>query len=142
MTNLFFNILVFLILPGPWGDNLEIAKEDAQKNKKQIILYFSGSDWCGPCIKLKQEVFESEDFQAYAKDHLSLVRADFPRMKKNQLSKQQSAYNEKLAEKYNPNGKFPFTLLLNAEGKILKDWDGYPRGLDTKNMIEQIKASR
>ncbi len=140
MKILLLKLWILWFLPGTWGDNLEIAKDDAQKNHKLIILYFSGSDWCGPCIKLKQEVLESETFQEFAKDHLSLVRADFPRMKKNQLSKLQTEYNEKLAEKYNPSGKFPLTVLLSPEGKILKEWDGYPKSMNTEVLINQIKG--
>ena len=55
-----------------------------------------------------------------------LVRADFPRQKKNQLSKEQIKLNEALAERYNKNGRFPFTLLVDEDGKVLKTWDGYP----------------
>jgi hypothetical protein len=76
-------------------------------------------------IKMKKEVFESEAFLSLAEEHLVLVRADFPRSKKNQLSKEQTKHNESLAEKYNPEGKFPFTLLLDSTGKVLKKWDGY-----------------
>ena len=74
---------------------------------------------------MKKEVFESEAFLSLAEENLVLVRADFPRQKKNQLPKEQVKHNEGLAEKYNPEGKFPFTLLLNSDGRILKQWDGY-----------------
>jgi peroxiredoxin len=67
-----------------------------------------------------------------------LVRADFPRMKKNQLSKEQTAYNEKLAEKYNPKGKFPLTVLINPDGKVITEWDGYPKDLNTQSLKKQI----
>ena len=121
-----------------WGDNIETAQADAKQNHKLVLLYFSGSDWCGPCIKLKQEVLESADFQNFANDHLNLVRADFPRMKKNQLSKEQTAYNEKLAERYNNKGKFPLTVLINSDGKVLTEWEGYPKGLNTESIKSQI----
>lgn len=132
-----FLILFFVGLTA-WGDNLEAALADAKQNHKLVLLYFSGSDWCGPCIKLKQEVLETADFQDFSKEHLNLVRADFPRMKKNQLSKDQTAYNEKLAEKYNPKGKFPLTVLINPEGKIITEWDGYPKDLNTQYLKKQI----
>ena len=70
-------------------------------------------------------VFESEAFLAIAEKQLVLVRSDFPRAKKNQLSKEQTQHNEALAEKYNPEGKFPLTVLLDASGAIIKQWDGY-----------------
>jgi thioredoxin-related protein len=108
-----------------WLNDIEAAKISAQENHKYILLNFSGSDWCAPCIKMKQEVFENDAFLTIAEKQLVLLRADFPRTKKNQLPKEQQKHNEALAEKYNPTGKFPYTLLLDAHGKILKEWDGY-----------------
>jgi len=108
-----------------WLNDIEAAKTIARENHKYILLNFSGSDWCAPCIKMKQEVFENDAFLRIAEKQLVLIRADFPRAKKNQLSKEQQSHNEALAEKYNPAGKFPYTLLLDADGKILKEWDGY-----------------
>ena len=57
---------------------------------------------------------------------LVMYNADFPRNKKNALPKELKKQNESLADKYNPEGKFPFTLLLDTNGRILKSWDGYP----------------
>ena len=131
-------IALFFLNIGVWGENLETAQADAKQNHKLVLLYFSGSDWCGPCIKLKQEVLETAEFQDFSKEHLNLVRADFPRMKKNQLSKEQTAYNEKLAEKYNPKGKFPLTVLINPDGKVITEWDGYPKDLNTQSLKKQI----
>src|SRR5690242_9963236 len=94
-----------------WETDFSKAREMAQADHKLIVLNFSGSDWCGPCIRLHKEIFESQSFTSYANDHLVLVNADFPRLKKNQLSKEQEAKNDQLAEKYNKEGKFPLTLL-------------------------------
>jgi thioredoxin-related protein len=118
---------LFLILSAPveWLTDFEQAKAAATNQRKYILLNFSGSDWCAPCIKLKKEVFENEVFSSLAEKQLVLVRADFPRSKKNQLSKEQTKHNEVLAEKYNPSGKFPLTLLLDSNGTIIKEWDGY-----------------
>ena len=115
-----------LISPG-WGKNLEAAKEHAVKEKKYILLNFSGSDWCIPCRHMTATIFESPVFEAYAAEHLLLVRADFPRLKKNRLEKSQEQYNEALAIQYNSEGKFPLTLLLDAEGKVIRKWDGDPQ---------------
>ncbi len=139
MKILAFKFLILFFVGQPtWGDNLEVALADAKQNHKMVLLYFSGSDWCGPCIKLKQEVLETAEFQTFSNEHLNLVRADFPRMKKNQLSKEQTAYNEKLAEKYNPKGKFPLTVLINTDGKVITEWDGYPKDLNTQSLKKQI----
>jgi len=129
----------FLLSNDPWGTDLDKAKESAQAGHKLIMLNFSGSDWCGPCIRMHKELFESKTFSEYANDHLVLVSADFPRLKKHQLSPEQLNKNNKLAETYNKEGNFPFTLLLSADGKVLKTWDGYPK-TSPEEFTDQIKA--
>lgn len=109
-----------------WMSNMDQAKTEATKSHKNILLNFSGSDWCGPCIRMHKEIFDSQVFEKYAEQNLVLVNADFPRLKKNQLSKEQSKQNDALADKYNPGGKFPYTVLLDANGKVLKSWEGFP----------------
>lgn len=125
-------ILAFLLLTfitpvnTTWLGDINAAVDQANKEHKLILVNFSGSDWCGPCIRLRKEILESDIFGKYASDHLVLVRADFPRQKKNQLPADQVKRNEALADKYNPEGKFPFTLLIDEHGKVLKTWDGFP----------------
>lgn len=125
MKTLVISIVMVFTLSSEWLTNMTTAKEVAVKENKHILLNFSGSDWCAPCIKMKKEVFESEPFLKLAEEQLILVRADFPRSKKNKLSDEQTKHNEALAERYNPSGKFPFTILLDANGKVIKEWDGY-----------------
>ncbi|HWJ28116.1 MAG TPA: hypothetical protein VNS32_16345, partial [Flavisolibacter sp.] len=100
---------------------------------------FSGSDWCIPCIRLHKEIFESSTFTAYAADHLVLVNADFPRLKKNQLPKDQSARNDAMADQYNAKGTFPLTLLMTPDGKIVKQWQGMPDESPEK-FVEEIQS--
>jgi len=136
-------LVLFLMMgmvPNEWLTNFDAAKEKAKDDNKLILLNFSGSDWCAPCIKMKKEVFESETFLSKSEKQLVLVRADFPRSKKNQLSPDQTKHNEALAEKYNPDGKFPFTLLLDANGKVIREWDGYVFGSQNKFLAELDKA--
>jgi thioredoxin-related protein len=102
-------------------------------------LNFSGSDWCGPCIQLKKEVFASDAFEKLADGSLVLLNADFPRSKKNQLPKETIQRNEVLANQYNPLGKFPYTVLLTAEGKVIQSWEGYPQN-NSQLFIDQIKS--
>jgi thioredoxin-related protein len=125
MKVMMVSLFLMALMPGEWLTDFDAAKTTAVKDNKYILLNFSGSDWCAPCIKMKKEVFESSPFLSIAEKQLVLVRADFPRTKKNQLPKEQSAHNEALAEKYNPDGKFPFTLLLDAKGNVIRQWDGY-----------------
>ncbi|MEP6750335.1 MAG: thioredoxin family protein [Bacteroidota bacterium] len=111
----------------PWVTDFEQAKKMAQEKHAHILLTFSGSDWCGPCIRLHHEIFESTAFAAVADNKLVLINADFPRQKKNQLTKEQQQQNDKLADQYNVNGIFPLTVLLNADGKVVKQWEGFPK---------------
>ncbi|GEO07123.1 hypothetical protein AAE02nite_47870 [Adhaeribacter aerolatus] len=121
-----FISLLFSGVPIGWRTDLQQAEVEAKKYHKLILLNFSGSDWCGPCIKLEKDIFENQAFQTYADQHLVLVNADFPRLKKNQLDPKQKALNEKLAEEYNKAGAFPLTLLLDADGKVIMKWEGIP----------------
>src|SRR5258705_13834019 len=98
----------FLLSTTGWETDFENAKKKAENEHKLILLNFSGSDWCGPCIRLHDEIFESTPFKNFADNNLVLVNADFPRLNKNQLSKEQQKKNDKLADKYNPAGNFPF----------------------------------
>src|SRR6201990_3135396 len=119
--------LIMMFAPGvKWLGDFKAAESEAVQEHKMILINFSGSDWCGPCIRLRKEILESAAFENFASDHLVLVRADFPRQKKNQLDAAQVKRNEVLADKYNPDGKFPFTLLIDENGKVLKQWDGFP----------------
>ncbi|HTH81384.1 MAG TPA: thioredoxin family protein [Mucilaginibacter sp.] len=128
-----------LISSVTWLGDFNEAKQEAAKSHKLILINFSGSDWCGPCIRERKEILENDVFTKYAADHLVLVRADFPRQKKNQLSKEQTRKNELLADKYNPEGKFPYTLLVDENGKILKNWDGFPNE-GAEQFVDQIKS--
>lgn len=121
-----------------WETDFEDAKKKAEKEHKFILLNFAGSDWCIPCIRLHKQVFEDSGFQRFADSNLILIKADFPRLKKNQLTKEQQKKNDKLAEKYNPQGIFPYTLLLNEEGKIVRAWEGLPN-LTAAQFAEEIK---
>jgi thioredoxin-related protein len=123
-----------------WGTDFNKAKQEAAQGKKMILLNFSGSDWCGPCIRLRKEIFGATVFNDYAAEHLVLVSADFPRLKKNQLNKEQTKQNEALADKYNKEGKFPFTVLLDSTGKMLKQWDGLPDESPAA-FVEEVKKA-
>jgi len=131
-------VLLFNISSDRWLSDIEVAKKEAKSSGKLILVNFSGSDWCLPCMKLKKNVFEMETFIDYASSYLVLVNADFPRLTKNQPDKEQIKKNEALVEKYNPNGRFPFTLLLDADGKILREWDGYSNNT-ASDFVSQIK---
>jgi thioredoxin-related protein len=139
MKLLFVSLIIGLLTNITWLGDYNQATIEASKSHKLILINFSGSDWCGPCIRERKEILENDVFVNYAADHLVLVRADFPRQKKNQLSKEQVKLNEALADKFNPDGKFPYTILVDEHGKVLKDWDGFPNESPEK-FVNQISS--
>lgn len=99
--------------PG-WDENYERGLEKARSENKLVLLDFTGSDWCGWCIKLDKEIFSDQKFQDYAKDNLVLVEVDFP-MNTPQSAELQ-AQNEKLQQQYQIEG-YPTIIVLNPQGQ-------------------------
>jgi thioredoxin-related protein len=97
-----------------WQTDLPKAQAQAKKEHKLVMMDFTGSDWCGWCIKLNKEVFSKPEFAKYANDNLVLVEVDFPRRK--QQSDEQKKANEALQEKYKIQG-YPTIIVLNGEGQ-------------------------
>ena len=124
-----------------WITDFNEAQKIAAQKKELILLNFSGSDWCGSCIRLRKEIFNTDTFLGFADSNLVLVNADFPRSSKNKLTPEQEKRNDALADKYNADGKFPYTLLLTADGKILKAWDGFPN-LSPVEFVNELKKIR
>ena len=102
-----------------WQPTYKEALDCAKENNRPLLLVFSGSDWCAPCIKLDRLIWQSEDFKVYAKDNYVLYRADFPRRKDNELSKELTNQNNQLAERFNSKGHFPLVVILNKEEEVL-----------------------
>jgi len=107
-----------------WGTDLPTAQAQAKKENKLVLMNFTGSDWCGWCIRLKDEVFNTPDFKAYAAKNLVLVEVDFPRKK--QQSAELKKANQALQEKYGIEG-FPTIIVLNGDGKQVGKL-GYMKG--------------
>lgn len=118
--------------------DLQSAEIQAKSENKLILLKFSGSDWCIPCIQLQKTIFENSEFQEFAKQKLVILLADFPQQKKHQLPEAEQEANNKLAEVYNPEGQFPQMVLLDAEGKMLYQWHGYDKKLTIQDYIADI----
>ena len=131
-------LLFLALVPLKWETDYETTKKMATDNHRLILLNFSGSDWCAPCVATKKNYFDSDAFNTMAKDKLVLLNADFPRKKKNQLSDAQTKKNEALAEKYNKEGNFPLTLLLDANGRVLKSWKGKPE-VSVDQWVKEIR---
>lgn len=126
MKTLLIIALVAFFSVSPWEPDFTTAKKIAKEKNELILLNFSGSDWCGPCIRMHKEIFGDANFLKMASSNIVMVNADFPRSKKNQLPAEQKKQNETLAEAYNPKGNFPFTVLMDASGKVIKQWEGLP----------------
>lgn len=121
-----------------WLTDFEKAKAQAAADNKQIILVFSGSDWCVPCIKLEKEIWETQTFIDYADSNYVMLKADFPKRKKNRLPEDQQKHNEMLAEQYNNTGAFPLVVVLDAEGNVLGR-TGY-KGISPEAYIELLNS--
>lgn len=106
---------------------MDEALQKAQAGSRKIVLYFSGSDWCAPCIQFKKKFIQSPEFQNFAQNNLVVLQVDFPRLQKNKLPLDQEKANEKLADQFNPKGIFPLILVLDNQQKILKKWEGLPQ---------------
>ncbi len=121
MKKIALGIILFVSTIGfaqDWQTDLEAAKKLATDQDKNIIIVFSGSDWCAPCIKLDKNIWQSDAFKNQSANDWILLKADFPRKKANELSKDQTAHNRKLAEKYNIEGSFPLVVLVDKNGKV------------------------
>lgn len=121
-------ILVFILLVAGsyavnaqelvWNTNLDNAVEISKKSKKPLMLFFTGSDWCGWCKRLQSEVFKKPEFETWAKANVVLVEVDFPR--RTPLTPELQTQNNQLQQFFQVQG-FPTIWLVNGnktDGKI------------------------
>jgi thioredoxin-related protein len=99
-----------------WLTDLPAAQAQARVTGKFILIHFSGSDWCGWCMKLRKEIFVKSEFESYARTNLILVRIDFPKHTALPASLQKA--NRQLAESFQVRG-YPTLVLLNSRGSQL-----------------------
>jgi len=119
-----------------WHTNIEKAIEIAQNKNKPILLQFTGSDWCGYCIKLNKEVLLTKEFADWAKNNIVLVVLDFPR--NIPQTDEVKTYNRSLMTKYGVRG-FPTILLMDEMGNVVKQTGYQPGGAST--YIAHIKEA-
>lgn len=110
-------------VPKGWTENVSGAKTSASDGKKDMLLEFTGSDWCPPCKMLKAKVFDSAHFMAEAPKGFVLVKLDFPRDKSHQTAAV-IAQNTEMAEQYRV-AAFPTVILADAKGRPYAQWSGY-----------------
>jgi len=122
-----------------WKYNLENAILEAKKTDKPVLVYFTGSDWCGPCKALSNDFFNSEEFKKRAHE-IILVKLDIPR-RVDLISTEQLAYNREKLKSLNPSKKFPTVIALNKKGKEMSRKSGYSSSGSPEaylNMLSEI----
>lgn len=107
-----------------WLTDFKKALTDAKLSNKFMLLDFTGSDWCGWCMKLDKEVFSTDEFKSYAGNNLICVTLDFPR--NISQSDELKAQNNELAEKYRIEG-YPTVIILSPQGELVAT-TGYQEG--------------
>lgn len=110
---------------GVWLTDWEAAKAQAQRSNKPILINFTGSDWCGWCIRLKEEVFSQDAFKNWAAQKVVLFEADFPKRKA--LPPNLQAQNQQLAQQFQISG-YPSIIFSDGNGKQLGPRYGYQEG--------------
>jgi protein disulfide-isomerase len=108
-----------------WLTDYKQAQQEAKAQNKPLLIEFTGSDWCPPCILMKKEVFTSPEFQSYAAKNFILLEVDFPRGK--EQARELAAQNMELAQKFGVEG-FPCIVLLGSDGSKLAERVGYNSG--------------
>lgn len=117
-----------------WSDNFAAASAQARSESKLVLLNFTGTDWCVWCHRLRDEVFLTPAFAAYAARDVVLVEVDFPRGKK--LPPEVQEQNRMLDERYNVSG-YPTVILVTPDGRELGR-TGYMRG-GPKTFIRELR---
>ena len=120
-----------------WQSDWEETKLKSKQTNKKIVLVFSGSDWCIPCIKLEKEIWTNPEFISYAEENYLLFREDFPKRKKNKLPNEIQDRNDQIASVYNPNGYFPLVVILNSNMEVIGRL-GYDK-IPVKSYIQNIE---
>jgi len=112
-----------------WQQDFSNAEKLAKSSDKPMLIFFTGSDWCGPCKMLVSDVFESEKFNKEVQNDFVLYEADFSR-NKDLVTTSQRSDNYKLKNKYNVSS-YPTIVIVNGKGKALGKMKGYNLMRDT-----------
>ena len=100
-----------------WSPDFKTALKKSRKEKKPVLIYFTGSDWCGPCKVLDRDLFHTEKFKALSDKNLILLEVDLPR-RVDLLSTEKLKENFYLKNKYKVKS-FPTMILVNHRGKVV-----------------------
>ncbi|HEX7516735.1 MAG TPA: thioredoxin family protein [Chthoniobacterales bacterium] len=136
-----FSFVTTIARGSEWQTDYEQALASAKAAKKCVLLDFTGSDWCGPCIEMKKVVFSKAAFLNFAKMNLVLVEVDYPKVKA--LPENVTKQNERLLRQYGiDKSGYPTVILLNPDGKILGQLEGYSgeRPADIIAWVEKLRS--
>lgn len=123
-----------------WLTDYDKAISKADNSNKNILIYFTGSDWCPPCKSLKTDLFDSAEFAALS-DKYVLLYIDIP-MNRDLLSAEQLAHNKELSSKLNKKGSVPLLKILSKDGKELGKYAGYSMNGDTRYHLELLEEHK
>ena len=126
------------VVRSPWGTDHEQAMAEATASGRPVLVNFTGSDWCGWCVRLREQVFDTGIFATWAKDRVVLLECDFPRSRT--VPAETVRQNKALADRYHITG-FPTILVLDRHGRVLAA-SGYQRGGAAKwitNLEDQLR---
>lgn len=141
MKLIFIIFTFFLNLNCEWSTDYKATEARAREEKKKILIYFSGSDWCTYCKQLEGSMLNKKDFCDFASQQILLYNADFPRKKKHEQDAALKTRNEELQTRYNPKKEYPALVLIDADGNELKRWDGYQQ-ISTSQFIQDLRCSK
>lgn len=123
-----------------WHTDFENAKIVAKKEKKNLLIYFTGSDWCPPCKKLKTDLFDTEEFKQISKNY-TLLYVDIPR-NHDLISSNQMAHNKKLLSQFNKKGVFPLFKIVKSNEKVVDEYSGYSMNGDVSYHLDFFKKNQ
>lgn len=121
-----------------WNTDLTVARKKAVAANKNILLVFSGSDWCMPCMYLDKAVWPSPEFKNAASKRWILLRADFLQKTGDPEPVDVNDMKMILTEKYNRDGFFPFFVMLDKNGKVLSK-SGYEDLASVEEYVAKFK---
>ena len=121
-----------------WQPNFELAQNKSKIDNKKMLIYFTGSDWCGPCKMLDVDFFESDEFKVIATKEFILYKADSPR-NVDLVTATQKKDNRILKSKFNIFS-YPTIVLIDSNGKLLNKMKGYNLMRDTSFHFDFIHS--
>jgi thioredoxin-related protein len=135
-------LLIFLFpliqLSPTWESNFDVAKQKSINESKIMLIHFVHKSRDAKNVKLEKETFETSEFAAYANNHLVLLKID---LGVDQMSSEkQFSHNAIIRERYSSGAIAPFTIITDADGKVLKTWN-HKQSLKSSDLISAIQTT-